>query len=85
MKTLIWAIAAAYVACTLTVKAVCLAIAFLAFLVACDATADIKPAPADISRHTVAELRAMARRAGLSRDLYTFGRKADLIVAIQGA
>jgi hypothetical protein len=85
MKPLIWTIAAAYVACTLTVKAVCVAVAFLAFLMACETVDAAEPAPADVSGLTVAELRAMARRVGLSRDLYTFGRKADLIAAIQGA
>jgi len=35
-------------------------------------------------RETVAQLRARARRAGLSRDLYTFGRRADLLAALAG-
>lgn len=39
-------------------------------------------APAATARETVAQLRARARRAGLSRALYTSGRRADLIVAL---
>lgn len=35
-------------------------------------------------RETVAQLRSRARRAGLSRELYTYGRRADLIAALAG-
>lgn len=42
------------------------------------------PAPVAVPTGTVRELRAMARRHGLPRTLYTYGRKADLIAALQG-
>jgi hypothetical protein len=40
--------------------------------------------PAPAPRETVAQLRSRARRAGLSRDLYTFGRRTELIAALAG-
>lgn len=42
----------------------------------------IDASPAPLTSLTVTELRARARAAGLSRALYTSGRRADLLAAL---
>jgi hypothetical protein len=79
------AAAARALALSLTVAAVCHALAVrLAPIVAAAlrALADRVDRPAPVDRRTVAELRTAARAAGLPRRLYTYGRRADLIAAL---
>lgn len=82
-RALTVALTIAAVAVALTRRALPLIAAALRWLADRADRAAAAPAPV-APRETVAQLRARARRAGLSRDLYTFGRRADLLAALAG-